>query len=221
MTTPEPRTSLRAAAMCSIVVAAAEAGDYDQIALLATSGVWQAGDRECAVAALLRATALHDVHCRRAMTATVFGRGGTRGRSLLRSAAFAEAYERAVDDGTAGLDEALRLSRMGAAPGMLAKAVLRRAPEWGADLLRALPAGALRRSFGGHDAMRDLATASPHPDRLWPALLELGIRPRRQEGSERKEGWERQEGRGSSCIYAVNYNVLRIMSGMGGLAYSN
>jgi hypothetical protein len=23
------------------------------------------------------------------------------------------------------------------------------------------------------------------------------------------------------CIYAVNYNVLRILSGMGGLAYSN
>jgi hypothetical protein len=214
MTTPEPRTSLRAAALCSIVVDAADAGDYDQIALLATSGVWQAGDRESAVAALLRATALHDVHCRRAMTATVFGRGGTRGRSLLRSAEFAEAYERAVDDGTAGLDEALRLSRMGAAPGMLAKAVLRRAPEWGADLLRALPAGALRRSLG-HDAIRDMATASPHPDRLWPALLELGIRPRRQEGCER------QEGRGSfTHIYGVNYNVLRIMSGLGGLSYA-
>jgi hypothetical protein len=158
--------------MSAAVGAAAGAGDYGTIARLAASGVWQPGDLECTLAGLLRAASLHDVNCRRALAAAVTRIDGTRGRALLRGAPFVDAYGRTVAAGLTGLDEALRLLRMGAAPWMLAETALRHAPQWGGDMLRALP---------DHHTLHarcieacSMALDSPRPAALLPTLLAVG-----------------------------------------------
>jgi hypothetical protein len=165
--------SLRKRSLPSAVVAAASVGDYESVVRLAASGLWQAGDEDAVVAALLSAASLHDVHCRRGIGSALHGRA-TRSRALLRSAEFAGAYGRCVAAGTVGLGEALRLLRMGAPPWLLTRTALRSAPEWGSELLRScllLP----RLPLGRVDEAVDLALGSARPGDLLRPMLELGV----------------------------------------------
>lgn len=154
-------------------MAAAAQGDYATVVRLAGSGVWQAGDGAAALAALLGAASLHDVHCRRAIGAALLGRE-TRSRRLMRSAALADAYARCVADGTVGLAEALRLSRMGGASvaWLLAQTALRFSPEWGGELLRKV---ASRVPHARLEEAVDLALCGARPGMLLRALLELRL----------------------------------------------
>ncbi len=187
--------SLRSRSLAATVVAAAGAGDYCAIARLAASGVWQPGDADVAVAALLRedgdgdGAALHDVNCRRGIAAALTGRGWTHGRSrVLRGAAFAASFDRAVAAGAAGGAEARRALRMGAPPWTVVRAALRHAPEWAPALLRDLPAAAWDaarcrdcdvranvnpKSRNSAEAC-ELALASPRPGAVLLALLDRG-----------------------------------------------
>ena len=93
---------------------------------------------------------------------------------MLRSRAFMEAYGRAVAAGLVGLDEAVRLLRMGGSPLLCASTVLCHAPEWGGELLLALPAWVWSCGCRCIRALT-LATGSPCPAHLLPTLLVLGV----------------------------------------------
>ena len=167
--------TLRSASLGAFVVAAADQGEYGEIARLTESGVWSgaiganshdqlinatASDSDIAIAALLNSS-IHDVHCRRGMAAVLTGRHATRARALLRSPAFASTFGRLVKDGLLHDKVAARLVRMGAPPKMLAATVMRTAdlPEWGIAFLRTL----VRESYPSREELIDILLASSRP----------------------------------------------------------